>query len=436
MKKDVLYLVLSISFIFSACKKDEGLNDSDHKSKFIKSMGTNAEGVDIKQTSDGGYILLGTIQGEGSKDVYLKKVDAFGNNQWSRTYDGPEGGYDELVAGLEILSNGEFAIVGTTTIKETVVIDTLGNTLEVNINSTFLLVTDYSGNAITKPFATYNSGKLLPINEKEDETGYGISIAPDGKIVLVSEKIVTQSATGQYKASYLRLIDPSTFQIINEAIAPPPKKPDDVTENTNIGFRDAIVHSGGSLIATGYTDEPQDEAQQNSALLSVLLTDDTAFSISKNIAYGGANMDIGNAIIENSNNDVMICGYTTTSSKQFYVLNFSSSELNKLTPETQWRFTGNHSGENEAFSIIEVNNGYVLAGYTELNSNRQFYIVKIDKTGSNLIWEKEYGYVDFDEAKAIVATDDNGLAVLGTSSDERGNKVMTLLKLDANGNLK
>lgn len=419
MKKGVLYLVLSISVIFSACKKDEGLNDSDHKSKFIKTMGTNAEGVDIKQTADGGYILLGTIQGESSKDIYLKRVDARGNHIWSRSYDGPLGDQNETASRIQVLDDGGYAIVGTTTIFDS-------NSTAGFINATLLLVTDFEGNARTRPALAFATGS--------NEIGFGIFISPSGDFVLASEVTVILSATGQFKNGYIRLIDKNDYSV---------KATVEGTLNSsgpgsNLSFRDILVSSNDKVVLTGMTDQNGvEESTRGESLLLGVLQSDTSTSLDKNLAYGELDSDIGHRIIENSKDEVVMCGYSVISgNKQLYAINFTNAGVLEPSPIPQWTYSGDHSGENEAFDIVEVSDGYVIAGYTESNDDRQFYIVKINSTGSSVVWEKEYGYVDFDEAKAIVATDDNGLAVLGTSSDERGNRVMTLLKLDANGNLK
>jgi hypothetical protein len=48
------------------------------------------EGLSVKPTSDGGYILLGTTQsfGKGLKDIYLIKTDANGQQEWTQTFGG------------------------------------------------------------------------------------------------------------------------------------------------------------------------------------------------------------------------------------------------------------------------------------------------------------------------------------------------------------
>jgi len=102
----------------------------------------------VRQTSDGGYLLVGETETGGDEDVYLVRVDAAGDTLWTRTYGGP--GY-HTARDFDELPYGGFIIVGTT----------LTTSMDV-----YLLRTDAAGDTLWTN--AYNFG----LND------YGLSVDP------------------------------------------------------------------------------------------------------------------------------------------------------------------------------------------------------------------------------------------------------------------
>jgi len=103
-----------------------GLNDNDSAmlilkidkngdKEWSKTYGGNKgeDGNAIIQTSDNGYILLGSTSsiGDGFVDVFVVKVDQMGEEIWNKSFGGPEfdSGYDLIEN-----DNGEILICGAT----------------------------------------------------------------------------------------------------------------------------------------------------------------------------------------------------------------------------------------------------------------------------------------------------------------------------------
>jgi hypothetical protein len=102
-----------------------GIGSSEHGDVYLIRTDTNGEqlwertygglqydaGLDLLQTSDGGFLLLGWTYsyGEGQRDFYLIKTDSLGNQQWQETYggDGVEGGQSIME-----LADGNYLLIG------------------------------------------------------------------------------------------------------------------------------------------------------------------------------------------------------------------------------------------------------------------------------------------------------------------------------------
>lgn len=412
-KSGLIWFVLFFT-ILSSCKKEEDLSDADKK-QFLKTYGTASEGVDLVQTSDGGYVMLGNALGENTSDIYLKKVDAFGNDVWSKTYEYKDttGSRDESASSIILLPDGRLAIVGS-------------SNSSAFIQSTFLLVTSANGTELWNE--VYNSGIST-----ESETGHGLTISPSGNILFSSIRNI-EKQNKAYQIGFVRHISATDYSLIDTARAD--LSPPDTSSQAgfNIGLKDILVTGDGYLVATGYSDKPGEDGSTGVGLV-LSRYEPSALGFTKNFTFGGLSDDNGQSIIETSSGDVVISGYQTEAGARKFMA-YSFSDVSVLSPFPQWNYLSTADGDAEVNAIVEVSDGFILSGYNEVAGNRQFYIEKINSGGTSLIWSKQYGYVDFDEAKSVISTSDGGLAVLGTTSDERGNTVMTLLKLDANGNLK
>jgi len=90
--------------------------DANGNLQWTKTIGgpESEEGNSLIQTSDGGYAIAGVTLsfGAGEPDVYVVKLDANGNLQWTKTIDG-EG--DDSGSSLIQTSDGGYAIAGETT---------------------------------------------------------------------------------------------------------------------------------------------------------------------------------------------------------------------------------------------------------------------------------------------------------------------------------
>jgi hypothetical protein len=89
--------------------------DANGDSVWARTYGGDRDDVarSVEQTQDGGFIIGGTTEsfGKGGLDIYLIKTDADGDTIWTRTFGGPE---DETGTSVKETADGGFIVVGTT----------------------------------------------------------------------------------------------------------------------------------------------------------------------------------------------------------------------------------------------------------------------------------------------------------------------------------
>lgn len=119
----------------------------DGKVLWMKRIGRNTEfGRDITATKDGGFIIAGSTGYYGTDatadDIYLVKIDGYGNIVWNRTFGNPSGTYDEA-----------FSV--KTDSKDNIIVT--GRCIADGTFQAFILKADPSGNAIGFKTFGYNN---------------------------------------------------------------------------------------------------------------------------------------------------------------------------------------------------------------------------------------------------------------------------------------
>jgi len=84
-------------------------------------------------TSDGGYMLTGTLEGASGDRYLMIKTDSTGNMQWNQTYGGS--GINDAISGIQT-NDGGYAVVG------------VSNSSGATLVKAWLLKTDSSGNVV------------------------------------------------------------------------------------------------------------------------------------------------------------------------------------------------------------------------------------------------------------------------------------------------
>lgn len=149
--------------------------------------------------------------------------------------------------------------------------------------------------------------------------------------------------------------------------------------------------------------------------------------------YGGVNDDECQSIIEDSDSNYVLAGYTLSQgagSGDFWVVKTNDNG------DTLWTKTYGGSDNENCRSVIETHDGYyLLAGYTNSfgAGGSDYWLVKIDQNGDTL-WTQTYGGSQDDMAYSVIETSDLHYLIGGlTYSYGAGSFDYWLVKTDHNG---
>ena len=335
--------------------------DSSGNLQWEKTLGDGADdwGFDVQQTSDGGYIIAGAHNGNGddhddrelsrNSEVYLIKTDAAGKMQWEKKFGGDKA---DKALRVQQTADGGYIIVGITA------------SFGAGHWDVYLLKTDSSGNL--KWQRTFGT-------EKED-WGQSVLQTPDGGYILAGQ---TQVGEGKIMQNGL----PKTI------------------------FNVYVVRtdSAGKLI----WEKIFGGRKNNVKARSIKITPDGNYIIAGTTDTGG-----------NGNND-------------FYLL--------KIDPEgnTLWekRITKPVTRDQCWDVDVTTDGGYILAGETMKGGmgghDLDVFVVRTDADGK-VLWTKvigEAGPLTGEWARGVEQTSDGGYILAGMTTSADGNKDAFLIKL-------
>ncbi len=156
---------------------------------------------------------------------------------------------------------------------------------------------------------------------------------------------------------------------------------------------------------------------------------------------GGTGPELAEAIIQTSDEGYLICGGTINPDGIIQCNNYHGSAdvlLVKLDSLRNIEWVNCYGGNyhDEAFGLLELEDGYVFTGYTDSNDGdvsgfhgipgdplgSDIWVVKIDFSG-NIIWQKCLGGSKGEHARNIFQTEDSGFMVIGQTKSNDGDVV-------------
>jgi hypothetical protein len=364
----------------------------------------------VVETSDGGYAIAGTTSsfgvgepnewGKMPNNIWLVKIDGFGNVEWNRTYGGLGG---EATSSLVVTSDGGYAVTGWQFLGTT---DEFGNSH--SIQAGLLIKTDELGNTEwSKTFDCYADSVVetsdggyaitgFKVNWDTDETDFWLVKMDEAGSILW-----TQTYGGEHSDKAWSMIETSD----------------------------------GGYALTGFTGPSLDYD-------FLLVKTDQYGNMEWNRTYGGPYDDIARSLVETSDGGYAIAGETSS---------FGAGEVNVFgggknenfwfvkTDEfgnVEWNQTYGGLGYDWTMSLIKTSDGgYAIAGQTDSSGagSIDFWFVKTDEFG-NVEWNQTYGGQDHDWPASLVETSDGGYAIVGcTYSFGVGSGDILLIKTNEYG---
>jgi len=339
----------------------------------------------VQQTSDGGYILLGTTEshGAGDYDFWLIKTDAQGNWQWAKTFGGSE---DDWGYSVQQTSDGGYIL--------------LGGSYGAGDGDFWLIKTDAQGN---KQWERTFGGSDI-------DWGWSVQQTSDGGYILLG---YTESYGTGGLDFWLIKTDAQGNKQWDRAFG-------GSDDDEGLSVRQT---TDGGYILLGHT------YSYGAGKADVWLIKTDAYG-DKEWAktFGGSEADWGTSVQQTADGGYILLGDTYSygaGDGDFWLIK-TDSQGNE-----QWDRTFGGSSRDKGWSVKQTEDGgYILLGYTYSYGagGGDVWLVKTDAQG-NKEWDRAFGGSGWDFGLSVQQTEDGGYILLGgTASYGAGGLDFWLIK--------
>jgi len=327
----------------------------------------------VKQTSDGGCIILGETESYGSEEegyTWLIKTDSYGNEIWNKTV----GGQTNFGTSVTETRDGAYMIIGGSNDREDV----------------WLMKMDPNGNEMWN----------RTFGRQYEDIGISVQQTSDGGYIITG-----QTESWGYFTNDVLLI--KTDSLGNEIW------------NKTFGGLDCdggisvIENKDSDYIILGFTSEYG--AGGNDIWL---IKTDSSGNEKWNSTFGGSNDEEGHFVQETRDGGYVIKGFTEsyrTGEKNVWLIKTDShgKEVWNKTFSGSCKYSNNYDAGIGAHETDD--GGYVVLGQTWSHNSEEsgyFWLIKTDSYG-NEIWNRSFYGSDEDCVGTIQLTDDGGYVILG-----------------------
>ena len=294
----------------------------------------------IKQTNDGGYIVVGYTDsfGAGSDDIWVLKLDSLGNVTWQKTYGGA---YNDYAYSIQQTSDGGYIVAGYT------------SSFGAGSDDIWVLKLDSAGNVTwQKTYGGSSHDYANSIQQTNDGgyiiAGYTSSFGAGGADIWILKLDSSGNVTWQ-----------KTYG------------------GSSYDFAYSIQQTGdGGYIVAGYTNSSGVGGDD-----IWILKLDLSGNITWQRTYGGSSSEVAHSIQQTSDGGYIIAGSTNSfgvAYTDFWVLKLDSSG------NVTWQKTYGGGYDDYANSIQQTSDGgYIVAGYTDsFNAYyNEAWVLKLNSSG-------------------------------------------------------
>lgn len=343
------------------------------------------------QTRTGDFVITGYTSSFGAKktDIWVVKLDRFGNVYWKKRYGGKG---IELAHAIIETTTGDYVIAGRS--------DNNAIVFQLSAHGKLMWYKKYGG-------------------DKED-AARDIIETQDGGFAVAG--YVQSNSKGASDIWVLRLDDQG-----NKLWA---KSFGDFREE--IG-KSIIQTQDGNLVIAGYRDMSDSKERKNTDMLLMKINDNGELIWGRKV-FGKEGNDVAETVLELPSGELFLSGWT--SSEGAGKIDGLVMRLNKLGRPI-WKHTYGGTGRDFFSDAKLTRDGYlVCTGVTAQPGSvrgKDMWMLQVDENGE-VIWERRFNGEKDDSGRAIVQTTDGGFASLGVSSTfSKGGRDFWLVKTNEIG---
>lgn len=388
----MLLLLLLIFQLFISCSESEkSVTEPEEMIVFSKTFGgQDSDGASfVQQTFDNGYIIAGTTrsQGAGNADIWMIKTDKNGNEKWNKTFGGSE---DDYVSSAQQTSDGGFIILGST--------QSYGSG---DFDFWLIKINESGAKIWDKTFGSDAFEYAESVQQTSDDgyiiTGWNLGI---GTIVIKTDENGTETWRknfADHKAFSIKQITDNGYIITGETDDFHDDETTDlllikIDQNGNIVFNKTFGSNGyevGSSVIVNSDDSFCIAGKTNSYGAGSadfwLVKFDINGNEVWNKTFGGSNYDRANAVNSTFDNGYIIVG----NSRSYNTGDFDDILLIKTDSNGNevWTKTyGSNNDRDRGTSIQQTSDGGFivtgLTGGTDDGSDTDIWLLKTDENGN------------------------------------------------------